>query len=82
MFFLASCSKAFLASAVGILMDDFASQRNQTSLPHGLSTFDWDTKVKDLLPGEWGLADKWAHEQANIRDVLSHVSGMLRYYTI
>jgi len=38
----------------------------------------WFTKVKDLLPGEWGLMDNIANEKANIRDILSHVSGLAR----
>lgn len=79
LFTLASCSKAFLASTVGILMDDFAEGRNVTPLPDGVKTFDWQTKVKDLLPGDWQLDDEWATEKANIRDILSHVSGLSRH---
>jgi CubicO group peptidase (beta-lactamase class C family) len=81
LFYLASCSKAFLATAFGILMDDFASGKNTTALPPGLTTFDWNTKVKDIMPdgSDWGLMDKWAYEKANIRDILSHVSGLPRF---
>ncbi|KAI0318417.1 beta-lactamase/transpeptidase-like protein [Amylostereum chailletii] len=79
MVFLASCSKAFLSAGMGILMDDFEAGRNATPLPQGLTRFDWDTKIKDLLPGEWGLTDEWAEEKASVRDVLSHVSGMPRH---
>jgi len=80
LFHLASCSKAFLASAFGILMDDFASGKNTTALPPGLMTFDWNTKVKDIMPdgSDWSLMDRWAYEKANIRDILSHVSGLPR----
>lgn len=60
-------------------MDDFASGRNVTPLPLGVEQFDWHTKVKDILPDEWELMDEWASEKANIRDVLSHVSGLPRY---
>lgn len=59
-------------------MDDFSQGFNSTPLPDGLSQFDWDTKIKDLLPDEWELMDIWADAKANIRDVLSHVSGLYR----
>lgn len=57
-FYLASCSKAFLSAAMGILMDDFAHGRNVTALPSGVDVFDWDTKIKDLLGEEWVLMDE------------------------
>lgn len=60
-------------------MDDFAHGRNVTPLPTGLTRFDWDTKVADILPEEWALQDAWTSEKANMRDILSHVSGMPRY---
>jgi CubicO group peptidase (beta-lactamase class C family) len=78
LFCIGSSSKAFTASAIGILIDDFASGRNTTPLPPGLNSFDWNTKVKDILPGQWGLKDEWASEKANIRDILGHVSGLAR----
>jgi CubicO group peptidase (beta-lactamase class C family) len=59
-------------------MDDFAFGRNTTPLPPGLNSFDWDTKIKDILPGQWGLKEGWASEKANIRDILAHVSGLPR----
>jgi CubicO group peptidase (beta-lactamase class C family) len=61
-------------------MNDFATGKNVTALPDGLSTFTWDTKVKDLLPGEFELPDKWATEKVSVRDFLLHSSGMGRYY--
>jgi CubicO group peptidase (beta-lactamase class C family) len=76
LFYIGSASKAFTASAIGILMDDFATGRNVTPLPPGLKAFDWNTKIKDLLPEEWKLKDEWASDKANIRDILSHVSGL------
>ncbi|KAJ3521764.1 hypothetical protein NM688_g8973 [Phlebia brevispora] len=79
LFYLASCSKAFLSASVGILMDDYAHRRNATPLPSGLSRFDWYTKVKDILPDDWKLMDEWASEKATIRDVLSHQSGLPRH---
>lgn len=80
-FYLASCSKAFLSASMGILMEDFAQGRNVTTLPPGVDVFDWDTKIKELLPGPdsiWMLQDKWAEEKANVRDALSHVTGLPR----
>ncbi|GBE87232.1 beta-lactamase/transpeptidase-like protein [Sparassis crispa] len=79
LFGLASVSKAFLVSSLGVLMEDFAARRNVTALPRAMTRFDWDTKVSDLLPGEWALADTWASEKASLRDVLSHVSGLPRH---
>ncbi|RDX40970.1 beta-lactamase/transpeptidase-like protein [Lentinus brumalis] len=80
LFSIGSCSKAFLVSAVGILMDDFAHGRNVTALPSAVSEFTWDTKVLDLLPGDWALDDVWATEKANVRDILTHVSGLTRLH--
>jgi hypothetical protein len=57
-------------------MDDFDNGRNVTALPPGMSSFNWQTKLKDLLPGEFQFMDPWANEKANLRDVLSHASGM------
>ncbi|KAA1476004.1 beta-lactamase/transpeptidase-like protein [Dentipellis sp. KUC8613] len=79
LFIMASCSKAFLSASIGILMDDYAHGRNATLLPAGVTTFNWDTKVKDILPGEWGLMDEWADAKASFRDILSHRSGVPRH---
>ncbi|KAM5536134.1 hypothetical protein V8D89_010233 [Ganoderma adspersum] len=75
---LGSCSKAFLTSAIGILIDDFANGRNVTALPHSLDTLNWDTKVQALFPGDsvWKLEDQWATEKANIADILSMATGV------
>ncbi|KAH8096874.1 beta-lactamase/transpeptidase-like protein [Cristinia sonorae] len=78
-FILASCSKAFLSASMGILMEDFAQGKNVTALPPHVNVFDWDTKVVDLLPEEWRLQDEWATKKVNIRDMLSHVSGIPRH---
>ncbi|KAH9048267.1 beta-lactamase/transpeptidase-like protein [Lactarius hengduanensis] len=78
LFNIASCSKAFLAASLGILIDEFAQGRNTTPLPTGLSTLSWQTKLADILPGDWELSDPWASEKANLIDILSHVSGMPR----
>jgi hypothetical protein len=71
-------SKAFTAASLGLVMDDYAHGRNVTSLPNGLPTFDWDTKLRDLLPDDWKLMDQSASEHARVRDILSHMSGLPR----
>ena len=77
--YIGSCSKAFLATALGLLMEDFAHGRNVTALPVGVQSLTWETKIKALLPDEdWQLEDDWATEKLNLRDALSHVSGLPR----
>ncbi|KAJ3482357.1 hypothetical protein NLI96_g7039 [Meripilus lineatus] len=79
LFAIGSCSKAFLAAAMGILMEDYAQGKNVTPLPDGLDSFTWKTKVQDLFPGEdsvWKLKDDWASQKVNIEDMLTHVSGL------
>ncbi|KAF7290005.1 hypothetical protein HMN09_01305200 [Mycena chlorophos] len=61
-FNIASCSKAFLSASLGILMQDFADGKNTT--------------LRDLLPEEWLLEDEWATEKADLRDLLSHRTGL------
>ena len=83
LFGIASCSKAFLSTSVGLLMDDYAHGRNVTPLPEGLKRFDWDTRVRDILPKElnWSLkpfdGDDSATRNAKIKDVVGHGSGLL-----
>ncbi|OAX32863.1 beta-lactamase/transpeptidase-like protein [Rhizopogon vinicolor AM-OR11-026] len=79
LFHMASVSKAFCVSALGILMDDFEHGRNVTPLPPALTEFNWHTSIQDLLPGEWQLMDEWASRKANMKDILSHVSGLPRH---
>ncbi|KZP01788.1 beta-lactamase/transpeptidase-like protein [Calocera viscosa TUFC12733] len=75
---IASNSKAFAATALGILIDDFQHGRNVTPLPAGVS-LDWTTKVADLLPDEWHLQDSYAERHINLLDLLNHVTGMPRH---
>ena len=63
---------------MGILMDDFANGRNVTALPSTVSTFDWDTKVQDLLSDEWQLENERTTKTASLRDIFGHMSGMTR----
>ena len=75
---MGSCSKAFLATSIGMLMDDYSHGKNITPLPGNLTEFSWNSKMKDLLPEEWGLMDEWANEKAELRDALSHVTGLFK----
>ncbi|KLO14681.1 beta-lactamase/transpeptidase-like protein [Schizopora paradoxa] len=77
-FNLGSCSKAFLAASLAILMDDFSKKKNTIPLPRGLSELTWETKVKHLFPQDWKLKDEWATEKLNIKDLLSHTWGLPR----
>ncbi|KAH9063776.1 beta-lactamase/transpeptidase-like protein [Lactarius deliciosus] len=79
LFNIGSCSKAFVAASLGILIEEFVQGRNTTPLPTGLSTLSWQTKLVDILPGDWELSDPWASKKANLIDILSHVSGMPRH---
>ncbi|KAH9063769.1 beta-lactamase/transpeptidase-like protein [Lactarius deliciosus] len=76
LFNIGSCSKAFVAASLGILIEEFAQGRNTTPLPIGLSTLSWQTKLADILPGDWELSDPWASKKANLIDILTHVSGL------
>ncbi|KAI0350602.1 beta-lactamase/transpeptidase-like protein [Trametes cingulata] len=79
LFALASCSKAFLVTSIGLLMEDYYYGRNETSLPSSVRVFDWDTKMKDLLPQGWAIIDMWADPKTNLRDAFGHVTGLPRH---
>ncbi|KAJ7243095.1 beta-lactamase/transpeptidase-like protein [Mycena rebaudengoi] len=74
-FNIGSCSKAFLPAALGILMQDFERGKNKTALPRKVSTFNWDTKIQDLLPEEWLVEDTFTTQKASLKDLLSHQTG-------
>ncbi|KAF8132810.1 beta-lactamase/transpeptidase-like protein [Boletus edulis] len=82
-FHMASVSKAFCATALGLLIDDFEHGRNVTALPTGVTELTWHTRLRDVLPGSggegWALMDTWASERANFKDILGHVSGVPRH---
>ncbi|KAF8189219.1 hypothetical protein K438DRAFT_1936129 [Mycena galopus ATCC 62051] len=75
-FGIGSLSKGFMSASLGILMQDFADGKNTTALPHGVTEFNWDTKMRDLLPGEWMTEDEFSTEKANLVDLFSHVTGL------
>ncbi|KAF7350188.1 Beta-lactamase domain-containing protein [Mycena venus] len=75
----AHCRKDFLSASLGILMQDFSTGKNATALPHGVTEFNWDTKLRDLLPGEWMTEDEFSTSKADLVDLLSHVTGLPRH---
>jgi len=62
-FSIGSLSKAFIAAAVGILVDD--------------GVLGWDDSVIKYVP-EFALADPWITGQLTIRDLLCHRTGIQR----
>lgn len=64
LFAIGSCSKAFTATAVGILVDE--------------GKVDWDKPVRTYLPS-FKLQDGVASERMTPRDLLSHRSGLPRH---
>jgi CubicO group peptidase (beta-lactamase class C family) len=61
LFAIASNSKAFTSAALGILIDE--------------GRLTWETKVIDIIP-EFRLYDAYVTEDFNIKDLLTHRSGM------
>ncbi len=61
LFAIASNSKAFTSAALGILVDE--------------GKLTWNTKVIDIIP-EFRLYNSYVTEDFNIKDLLTHRSGM------
>jgi len=61
LFGIASNSKAFTTAALAILIDE--------------KKLSWDTKVTDIIP-EFKMYDPYVTSEFNIRDLLSHRSGL------
>jgi len=59
-FGIASCSKAFTAACVSILVDE--------------GKLEWDDKVSDVLPG-FTLYDRYITSELTVRDLLCHRAG-------
>ncbi len=64
LFNIASCSKAFTAAAVALLVEE--------------GKLGWDDKVTDWLP-EFRLSDDWITRQLEVRDLLCHRSGLATF---
>lgn len=63
-FQLASCTKAFTAAGLGLLVQE--------------GKIKWDDLVIKYLP-DFKLADEWITKNLTIRDILSHRSGLAAY---
>ncbi|KAH9935178.1 beta-lactamase/transpeptidase-like protein [Epithele typhae] len=74
LFAIASCSKAFLVTSIGLLIDDFAHGRNVTPLPAGAPPLQWDSKFYDLLPGEHDFSYAPGDTTADLLRRLKHLS--------
>lgn len=61
---LASCTKAFTAAAMGVLVDE--------------GKMNWNDKVIKYLP-DFKLSDPWITKELSISDILSHRSGLNTY---
>lgn len=61
---IASCSKAFTAAAIALLVQD--------------GKLHWDDRVVQHLP-EFRLADPWITAQLTVRDLLCHRSGLVTF---
>ncbi|HCI82966.1 MAG TPA: serine hydrolase [Ktedonobacter sp.] len=64
LFAIGSCTKAFTATAMGILVDE--------------GKLDWDTPVRNYLPS-FKMHDTVATERMTSRDLLTHRSGLPRH---
>lgn len=69
LFFTGSTTKAFVSSAISLLVDD------NINFP----AVHWDVPVHTLLPADFVLNDPWATSQMTIIDILSHRSGIPRH---
>ncbi|KZT55793.1 beta-lactamase/transpeptidase-like protein [Calocera cornea HHB12733] len=78
---IASNSKAFTATSLGLVLSDYSTGRNVTPLPSGsgLEKLDWSTKVQDVLGERWALLDEYAEGHVQLLDLLSHATGMPRH---
>lgn len=63
LFSIGSCTKAFTAAAIGILVDDGKAG--------------WDDKIVQHLP-DFELYDPWITKEVTIRDMLTHRVGIMR----
>ena len=61
LFGIASNTKAFIAAALAILVDE--------------GKLSWDTRVVDVLPG-FAMYDPWVTREMQVRDLLSHRNGL------
>jgi CubicO group peptidase (beta-lactamase class C family) len=74
LFGIGSCTKAFLSTAIGIILEKSEADTDRQG-----PALTWRTPVKSSLPNEWALRDEFADSQATISDILSHQSGLPRH---
>lgn len=75
LFYCASTSKAFTAAALSIMI---GSGNYTAPAVHG-EPLAWDTRVHDLIPEDFVLADAWATTHVTLEDALSHRTGLPRH---
>lgn len=75
LFYCASTSKAFTAAALSIMID---SGNYTAPAVHG-QPLAWDTKIHNLIPEDFVLADAWATTHVTLEDALSHRTGLPRH---
>lgn len=63
-------TKAFVSSAVSLLVDD-----------EDLPGVQWTTPVSKLLRDDFVLSDPRYTEEVTVEDILSHRSGLPEYFT-
>ena len=65
LFDIASASKSLTAASVGLLVDDESYENVQ-----------WDSKMSDLLPEDFVMAEESYTKDVTVEDILSHRSGL------
>lgn len=65
LFDIASASKSLTAASVGLLVDDEFYDHVQ-----------WDSKMSDLLPEDFVMAEDSYTKDVTVEDILSHRSGL------
>ncbi|KAI5778351.1 beta-lactamase/transpeptidase-like protein [Geopyxis carbonaria] len=61
---IGSCTKAFTAAALGVIVDENPQQIN------------WETKLSSIYPSIQSSADPVVAERSTLRDILSHHTGL------
>ncbi|KAI5362469.1 putative beta-lactamase/transpeptidase [Septoria linicola] len=68
LWYTASTTKAFVAAAAGLLVEDDRYPQ-----------FGWSTPVSDLMPGDFALTEDYQTTHTTLEDALSHRSGLPRH---
>jgi CubicO group peptidase (beta-lactamase class C family) len=73
LFPIGSFTKGFIATAIGILIDDMAKGSK------GSDRLTWASKLQDILPDDWAMSDRELGVHATLADILSLSSGVPQY---